>query len=109
MPGREEDVADTGMNGDGSSILDSGPERFPVPAVLELRDVHVLRVPVHPVELVVDPVDGQAFESVRVVIDQDVARVVGGANLGPDSKERLYLFANLMNIQLGVSSTMSIQ
>ena len=83
MPRGKEDVTDTGMNRDGASILDSGPQRFPVPAVLQLGDVHVLRVPVHPVQLVVDPVDGDSLEAVSVVVDQNVAGVVGGANLRP--------------------------
>ena len=86
MPRRKEDVSDTGMDGDRSGVFDSGPQRFPVPAVLQFGDVHVLRVPIHPVQLVVDPVDGDAFEAVSVVVDQDLAGVVGGADLRPVEK-----------------------
>jgi len=57
------------VNGDRTGVFNSGPERFPVPAVLEFGDVHVLSVAVHPVELVVDPVDGDALKAVSVVID----------------------------------------
>jgi hypothetical protein len=69
VPRGEEDVTDSRVNGDRPGVFNSGPERFPVPAVLEFGDVHVLSVAVHPVELVVDPVDGDALKAVGVVID----------------------------------------
>ena len=81
MPGSEEYVADTGMNGDCSRILNAGLERFPVPAVVQFSNVHVLRVSVHPVQLVVDPVDCNAFKAVSVVVDQHLSGVVCHSDL----------------------------
>ena len=81
MPGREENITHARVNGNGTSIFNSGFQSFPVPAVFQLSDVHVLRVTVHPVELVVDPIDGDTLEAVSIVIDQNLAGIVSGTDL----------------------------
>ncbi len=81
MPRSKENITNTGMNGNGTGIFNSGPQCFPVPAVLQFGNVHVLRVAVHPVELVVDPIDGDALEAVSIVVDQNLPGIVSSTNL----------------------------
>ena len=81
MPGREENITHTGVDSNGTGIFNSGFQCFTVPSVLQLGNVHVLRVTVHPIELVVDPIDGDTLETVGIVIDQNLAGIVSGTDL----------------------------
>lgn len=68
VPRGEEEVALARVNDNGPGVCDARVQRFALGAV-QLTDVQVARVPVQPVDLASNPVDGQALQSVTVVAD----------------------------------------
>lgn len=82
MPGSEEKIADSWMDNDSPRIGNAIRfESLPVGSV-QLRDFDVFGMPVEPVEFTTDPVDGQPFQSHRIVFD-DRLLCVGPVNKCP--------------------------
>ncbi len=68
MPGCEEDVANAGMDCNGTSVLDASHDGLSVPSV-QFANAHVLSVTIDPVEFGIDPVNSNALKTLGVMCD----------------------------------------
>lgn len=69
MPGGEKQVSGSWMDNDGPGIRNAiRLERLPVSAV-QFRHFHMFRMPIQPVQLATDPIDGQTFQAHGIVFD----------------------------------------
>ena len=69
VPSGEEKVSNARMNHNGARIRNSVRLQAATLRAVQLGNFHMFRVPIQPVKLTTNPVDGQAFQSHGIVLD----------------------------------------
>ena len=68
VPRGEVDITNSRMNCNGSGIFNLGHDGFAM-AAIKFSHVHVLSVTINPIQLVIDPINGQTFKTFSIMIN----------------------------------------